>query len=106
MSRSYRKTPVFGIASSQKGQKHDKQIANRKFRRKNKIISHLNTIEFNSQISGWDWAWDDFEGSISENIYYNRLREVSNVWDWAYDGKYYWNKSEIPNDIIWKIMGK
>jgi hypothetical protein len=107
MSRSYRKTPIFGICRNQHGQKKEKQAANRKFRRVNKYISHLTYKEIHSY-SGICLSLvfiDDSDAFDSYNFNY-RIREVSDVWEWSYDGKYYWHESEIPKDIYWKIMGK
>lgn len=112
MSRSYRKTPVFGMCGSQRGQKQDKQIANRNFRRVNKVISHQNTMEFNT-ISTHHWI-DMFDGLLDLSIeidrfdYLNRMREASNVWDWRYDGKNYDGNIIYKEDpkYWWKRMSK
>ena len=58
MSRSKRKTPVFGIIAA-RSEKQDKRLANRKLRRKTRI---------------------DPENAPM-------LREVSDVWGFAKDGK-------------------
>lgn len=74
MSRSYRKTKIFGVLSG--SEKKDKQKANRKFRRVVKEkVSHL------------DHKLPD-------------RREVSNVWDFAKDGKRY--ISEISEKFMRK----
>ena len=60
MSRSKRKTPVFGITTT-RTEKQDKRLANRKLRRKTRV---------------------DPENAPA-------LREVSDVWGFAKDGKIY-----------------
>lgn len=64
MSRSKKKTPIQGIASSD-SEKEDKRDANRKFRRKTK-----------QEIKNGE-----------EQL--PKLREVSNVWSFSKDGKTY-----------------
>ena len=64
MSRSKKKTPVCGITSA-KSEKEDKQRANRKDRRVNKVI--LQTTE-------------DEENLLDKRV-------TSNVYDFAKDGK-------------------
>ena len=65
MSRSYRKTKIFGVSGD--SEKYDKRIANRKFRKlsKNKIAA----------------GRDDLP---------THLNDVSNVWRFFKDGKLYW----------------
>jgi len=86
MSRSKRKTPVFGITTA-KSEKQDKRIANRKLRRAAK------------QRLGYDP-----DGVMPQ------LREVSNVWSMAKDGKYRYSRSmweERPRPYAWwKLMRK
>ena len=65
MSRSRRKTAIFGIAGST--EKQDKRLANRKFRRINKIIL---------KITG-----------DPEKL--KAIKDVSDPWDWNKDGKGY-----------------
>ena len=66
MSRSYRRTPIFGITTS-RSEKQDKALANRRLRRK--VKSRLGT--------------GDEEMPL--------LREVSDVWSFDKDGKAYWS---------------
>jgi hypothetical protein len=79
MSRSYRKTPIRGIAGD--SEKEDKKIANAKFRKRSKQKLH--------------------EGRINELPY--DLDEVHNVWSMAKDGKYYLDPdSEYFKSGLWK----
>ena len=66
MSRSYRKTKIFGVSGD--SEKHDKRIANRKFRKlsKNKIAAGKEDLP-------------------------THLKDVSNVWNFSKDGKLYWD---------------
>jgi hypothetical protein len=66
MSKSKRKTPIFGIAGG--SEKQDKRLANRMFRRKAKV-----------KIIAEDY----------ENLPV-RLDEVIDAWCMAKDGKTYW----------------
>ena len=65
MSRSKKKTKIRGITSSP-SEKEEKQVANRKFRRKNKVKTK----------------------EVDEDNY-PKLREVSDVWAFSKDGKLY-----------------
>jgi hypothetical protein len=67
MSRSKRRTPIFGITTAD-SEKNDKRKANRKFRR---IVRE--------QVK---------KGSEQ----FSELREVSNVWSFGKDGKRYFRK--------------
>tara|TARA_R110000824_G_scaffold33584_5_gene107602 strand:+ start:3929 stop:4147 length:219 start_codon:yes stop_codon:yes gene_type:complete len=67
MSRSIRKTPISGIAGT--SDKEDKRLANRHHRRINKQLA---------------------EDS------YRALREVSNVWTMAKDGKRWFDSARYP----------
>jgi hypothetical protein len=64
LSRSYRRTPIFGITTS-RSEKQDKAFANRRLRRKVKVCL----------------AADNEELPL--------LREISNVWSFDKDGKSY-----------------
>lgn len=79
MTRSRRYTPI--ISNTRRGLRNgegdDKSIANREFRRTNKVI-----------ING-ALATDNLE----EMILYDRLQEVSNIWDFIKDGKQYLHKN-------------
>ena len=70
MSRSFRKTPICGFTTANSN-KEDKRLANRRFRRASR-----NRIKSNR-----------------EPFY--RLREVCNVWDFAKDGKMYYDKEAV-----------
>lgn len=70
MSRSYRKTPITSFTTA-KSDKEDKKLANRLFRRASR-----NRIKSNR-----------------EPFY--RLREVCDVWDFAKDGKVYYDKEAV-----------
>jgi len=69
MSRSKRRTPIFGHGGG--SEKWDKREANRKLRRKSKSLLK----------------------SINENVIMPLMREVSNVWSMNKDGKSYFNKA-------------
>lgn len=70
MSRSYKKTPITSFTTA-KSDKEDKKLANRLFRRASR-----NRIK-----------------SDCEPFY--RLREVCDVWDFAKDGKMYYDKEAV-----------
>jgi hypothetical protein len=80
MSRSRRRTPIIGIAGSNRvSEKQDKRFNNRAFRRKNRV---------KLQIEG-----EDFEGIAVD--------EVSNLWTMTKDGKFYFDPKKFP-----KLMRK
>lgn len=70
MSRSYKKTPISGLTTA-KSEKEDKRLANRLFRRASR-----NRIKSNQ-----------------EPFY--KLREVCNIWDFAKDGRVYYDKEAV-----------
>ena len=70
MSRSYKKTQISGFTTA-KSEKEDKRFANRLFRRASR-----NRIKSNR-----------------EPFY--RLREVCDVWDFAKDGRVYYDKEAV-----------
>ncbi|NOL50372.1 hypothetical protein [Pelistega europaea] len=70
MSRSYRKNPIVGYSCAE-SEKKDKQLANRKFRRRAKVAI----------LAGR-------EPPV-------RMREVVCVWSFAKDGKQYCSKETI-----------
>ena len=70
MSRSYKKTPICGLTTA-KSEKEDKRLANRRFRRASRNLVKSNREPF------------------------YRLREVCNVWDFAKDGKMYYDKEAV-----------
>lgn len=65
MSRSKKKTPIFGNAGG--SEKQDKRIANRKLRRK---VNELNK-------------------KPDEDVQFPKIKEVSNPWGMSKDGKHY-----------------
>ncbi len=65
MSRSYKKTPIYGHTCA-KSDKKDKQLANRKHRHTNKTL-------------------------VRQGKEPKELRELSNEWDFNKDGKWYDN---------------
>lgn len=69
MSKSYRKTPIFGMCGSRVSEKFDKRKANRKLRKR--IKSNIK--------KGY-------------TLIFPLLREVSDVWEFAKDGKIYNHK--------------
>lgn len=82
MSRSRKKTPIFG-ANKAITEKEDKRKANRAFRRKaNIILSEIEGIVQENDIL-------EHEAKIPESI-----REVSDVWTMSKDGKGYWVPKE------------
>lgn len=70
MSRSYRKTPICGYTCAE-SEKQDKRVANRKFRRESRVAIRKGK-----------------EPPIS-------LKQISNVWDFAKDGKQYLRKATL-----------
>jgi hypothetical protein len=66
MSRSFRKTAKFGVTTAP-SEKEDKRLANRVLRRTVRVILDEETEDCPD------------------------LREVSNVWSFAKDGKIYWS---------------
>ena len=74
MSRSKRKTPIFGHTG--KSEKKDKRIANRIFRKMTK--SRIAKEEF-------------------DNLPFN-MNEALNVWAMSKDGKSYWEEGKTKDD--------
>lgn len=72
MSRSYKKTPICGITTSE-SEKQDKQIANRRFRRNSHQLVKIG----------------------KEPPF--RTREVSNVHTFDKDGKQYFSAQKYPS---------
>jgi hypothetical protein len=68
MSRSYRKRPIFGWTKrgNKIGEKKEKQRANRRFRLKTRMAL------------------------VAQRVLPTSLRQISNIWTWAKDGKMYW----------------
>jgi len=84
MSRSIKKTKIFGYADS--SEKQDKRINNRMFRRKenivdNEIIKELKDIYYESF---------DEDLTTADYQYPQDMNEVRNVWSMAKYGKSYW----------------
>ena len=71
MSRSYKKTPICGITTSE-SEKQDKQIANRRFRRNSRQLVRIGK-----------------EPPL-------RTREVSNVYTFDKDGRQYFSVIKYP----------
>ena len=87
MSRSYRKTPIFGHGGCS-SEKKDKQEYNRNVRRttRNKL--------------------KDFE---NEDLVLPNKKDLSDVWSMAKDGKSYWDLKKLKDRSwfkIWQVMGK
>jgi hypothetical protein len=83
MSRSYRRTPVLGHTKA-KSEKGDKRLAQRVWRHK---------VRLSLRQGRWECL--------------PALREVSNVWDFAKDGKQY--VRYVPPQggrAWWRLMGK
>lgn len=74
MSRSRRRTPIFGITTA-RSEKQDKKTWHRKLRVKSRI-----------QLL----AVDEGAPDAAENLILVHAREVSNPWSMAKDGKRYW----------------
>lgn len=70
MGKSIKRTPIIGNCGD-KSEKYDKQLANRAFRRRVKVAL------------------------ISDKEPVSDVRAVSNVWDFAKDGKHYMSKSTL-----------
>ncbi len=81
MSRSFRKTPIFGHTTAE-SEKEDKRMANRATRRAVKIALKI----------GKDVLPD--------------LREKGNVYNFAKDGKSYWISTEKTRDDVAVAMRK
>ena len=75
MSRSRKKTPISGITKA-RSEKQDKRIANRRYR--SRVKHQLRNLE-------------DAEG-VSLSI----VREVTNVWSMAKDGKRWYDPEKYP----------
>lgn len=82
MSRSRRKTPITGITTAS-SEKEDKRIANRKLRRVTKEILR--------------------RGSLEDDLNLPDIREISDVWGMAKDGKR-WHDPDDPRNR--KILKK
>jgi hypothetical protein len=85
MSRSFKKHPIIGNSCAE-SEKKDKVRAHKKFRRKSKV--KVNKIDTNTLLHG-DF-WDD----EPEVVLPEKLEEVSNVYNFAKDGKQYFPKDK------------
>lgn len=83
MARSKRKNPICSITISgfNGSEKDDKRIANRKARRKNN--TNINKILVDVETS-------------DKIIFIDKLREISEIWTMAKDGKHLFNPKEYP----------
>lgn len=84
MSKSFKKTPISGN-TTHPSEKQDKRVANRKLRRAIRQYINIDPDE------------DDYILPI--------LREVSNVWSFAKDGKR-WRGSLTDYEQLFKILRK
>ena len=82
MSRSYRKTPIFGNAGG--SEKFDKRINNRMFRRKEKLCCTTHNFD----------------------LVPLKMKEVRNRWAMKKDGKQYTHILTAPWNSWYKMMGK
>jgi hypothetical protein len=82
MSRSYKKTPIFGNAEG--SEKPDKRRWHKAYRRKSKQLINQSIEQL-----------DSFESTI-----FPTEREISDVWLMKKDGKNYWNPKNIPYHLI------
>lgn len=76
MSRSRKRTPIGGIAVG-RSEKHEKRLANRKARRHARVAL----------------------AADSDRDVLPHLREVSNVWTMAKDGKRYFDPHQYPKEM-------
>ncbi len=86
MSRSRKRTPVFKNACGT-SQKKDKQIANRRYRsNETRILQMI------------------MNGAIEPDIVdFPLIYEISNEWDFTYDGRHYYSQKEAQvDDINWE----
>jgi hypothetical protein len=95
MSRSKYKTTTnnsaFISCACYFSNKKDKRIVNRRFRRLNKILSHV-TKHLND--------YDDIK-------FYNKTKEISDVWDFSSDGlKYYIDISDWSSEDKRRVFNK
>lgn len=80
MSRSHRKTPIRGACGSRRAsEKDDKRKHNRKMRRVNKAL--IANVE------------------DKDALILRHKDEVSNVYKFSKDGKFYWGKKINPKDM-------
>lgn len=94
MSRSFRKTPCFGFAgSTSTSEKQDKKIWHSRFRHaeKQKLAAIPLYVEGTVTVITDDYIYEVPTLSIGgENHITTLPLDVSNVWDFAKDGKHYW----------------
>lgn len=88
MSKSFKKVPISGNTTAP-SEKKDKQLANRKLRRINKKF--LNNIEC--------------PDIVADRL--STLKDESNIWDFAKDGKkWFKNLKHVDKPIFNKLMRK
>ena len=90
MSRSKRKTPIFGRGGT--SEKQDKRINNRMFRKKEQIVNS----EIKKEVLGSS-SLSFTELDISDIKYPIDMDEVRSVWAMNKDGKVYWNNAPIES---------
>ena len=92
MSRSFKKNPIIGNSCAE-SEKEDKVRAHKKFRRKSKV--KVNKIDGYALLHG-DFFGDEFEffREPNEVVLPEKLIEVSNVYNFAKDGKQYFTKDK------------
>lgn len=87
MSRSRKKTPVFGNANG--SEKQDKRKANRKLRKL--VSSSLRKMR--------DIANEEEEILLAEEQL-PQMREASDTWNFQHDGKHFWEPSERNSEDL------
>lgn len=88
MSRSIKKTKIFGHASS--SEKKDKRINNRIFRRRENEIS--NEILKEERVDNTSFLWSEENQIVdTEAKYPTDMDEVRSTWAMSKDGKAWWN---------------
>ena len=90
MSRSKRKTPIFGRGGA--SEKKDKRINNRMFRKKEQTINS----EIKKEVLGSS-GLSFIELDVSDIKYPINMDEVRSVWAMNKDGKTYWNNAPIES---------
>lgn len=93
MSKSYRKSPCFSVTCSgfNRGEKKDKQNAHRRLRSGAKQVCHL--------LCGAV----DYE--LLDTACFPLLREISDVWDFAKDGKmHHWELCSSVKFLTWQKL--
>lgn len=86
MSRSKRKTPIFGRGGT--SEKQDKRINNRMFRKKERIIDS----EIKKELIGIPLL-DFIDKELSDAKYPIDMDEIRSTWSMTKDGKGYWGNA-------------